>query len=139
MVKPPVLYPDRDKNTGTIISLTPLSPKPIPFTDAMIRHFFQKQRRLMMIKPYYWWPLQTILCLISLSFAMVGIYILVAAYGLKDPASFVMAFFSASFIILTGLALFTGLVIRMVKRHYQHDTSPAAEGIYKESINSRQS
>ncbi len=80
----------------------------------------------MMIKPYYWWPLQGILSLVSLSFAMIGMYILVAAYGLKDPASFVMAFFSASFIILIGLALFAGCVIRMVKRYHQHTPPPSA-------------
>jgi hypothetical protein len=46
----------------------------------------------------------------------------VAAYGLKDPIFFVMTFFSASFIILIGLALFVGIVARMIKRYQKHDT-----------------
>ena len=49
-------------------------------------------------------------------FTLFGINVLVAAYGLKDPISFVMTFFSASFIILIGLALFVGIVARMIKK-----------------------
>ncbi len=75
-----------------------------------------------MIKTYYWWPLQTVLSLICILFTLFGINILVAAYGLKDPIFFVMTFFSASFIILIGLALFVGIVARMIKRYQGHNT-----------------
>ncbi|GAB6144267.1 hypothetical protein [Desulfocicer niacini] len=78
-----------------------------------------------MTKAYYWWPLQTALSLICIFFTLFGINILVAAYKLKDPISFVMTFFSASFIILIGLALFVGIVARMIKR-YQGHTHPAS-------------
>lgn len=73
----------------------------------------------MMNKPYFWWPLLGTLSLISLSFALFGINLLVATYGLKNPFHFVMTFFSASFIILTGFALFAGFVARMIKRYRQ--------------------
>jgi len=80
---------------------------------------------VMMTKPYFWWPLQGVLSLISFFFALFGIDLLVATYGLKDPFHFVMTFFSASFIILMGLALFAGLMLRMIKRYRQtNDTAP---------------
>jgi len=75
-----------------------------------------------MIKAYYWWPLQGALSLVCIFFTLFGIDILMAAYGLKDPISFVMTFFSASFIILIGLAFFVGIVARMIKRYHGHDT-----------------
>ncbi|SMC79905.1 hypothetical protein SAMN02746065_110126 [Desulfocicer vacuolatum DSM 3385] len=75
----------------------------------------------MMNRPCFWWPLQGILCLISLFFTVFGIDLLVATYGLKDPFHFIMTFFSASFIILISLALFAGFVARMIKRYKQPD------------------
>ncbi len=73
----------------------------------------------MMNRSYFWWLLQGVLSLISLFFALFGIDLLVATYGLKNPFHFVMTFFSASFIILISLALFAGFVARMIRRYRQ--------------------
>ena len=83
-----------------------------------------------MIKSYYWWPLQSVLALLCVFFTLFGIDILVAAYGLKDPISFVMTFFSASFIILISLALFAGFTARMIKRYRGHDTAASTKKRY---------
>lgn len=88
----------------------------------LVQHYDFQEQKIIMIKAYYWWPLQGALSLISIFFTLFGIDILVAAYGLKDPISFVMTFFSASFIILISLALFAGFVARMIKRYRQHNT-----------------
>jgi len=71
----------------------------------------------MMNKPYFWWPLQVVLSLVSLFFTLFGVDLLVATYKLKNPFHFIMTFFSASFIILISLALFAGFVARMIKRY----------------------
>ncbi|ACN14968.1 hypothetical protein HRM2_18660 [Desulforapulum autotrophicum HRM2] len=63
---------------------------------------------------YYWWPLQTGLVLLSLFFLIFGVDLLMGAYSLKDPFSFIMTFFAACLIILISLTLFAGFIIRMV-------------------------
>ncbi len=62
---------------------------------------------------YYWWPLQTGLVLISLFFLTFGVDLLMGAYSLKDPFSFIMTFFAACLIILISLTLVAGFIIRM--------------------------
>ncbi|MCG8615469.1 MAG: hypothetical protein MI802_04585 [Desulfobacterales bacterium] len=49
---------------------------------------------------YTWWIIQTILLLVSVFFLLFGIDLLMAAYSFKDPFTFIMTFFAASFVIL---------------------------------------
>ncbi len=54
----------------------------------------------------------TLVCIFFLAF---GIDILKGAYQLNDPFSFIMTFFSASFIILISAALCISFIIKMIR------------------------
>ncbi len=64
---------------------------------------------------FFWWIRQVVLILLGCFFLLFGIYLLVGAYHLKDPFSFIMTFFASNLIILINATLLTGFVIRMVK------------------------
>ena len=68
---------------------------------------------------YYWWPLQIVLTLLSLFFAFFGINLLMGAYQLKDPFSFIMTFFAACLMILISLTLAIGFIIKMIRVYRQ--------------------
>ena len=68
---------------------------------------------------YYWWPLQTILILVSCFFLLFGIDLLWGSYSLHDPFNFVMTFFAASLMILISLVLLAGFIIRMIRVYRQ--------------------
>jgi hypothetical protein len=63
----------------------------------------------------FWWTRQAILVLIGFLFLAFGILMLVSAYKLKDPYSFIMAFFASNLMILISATLVLGFVLRMVK------------------------
>ncbi len=63
----------------------------------------------------FWWVRQVLLILAGCFFLVFGIHILIAAYGLKDPYSFVMTFFASNFIILISATLIFGFIMRMIK------------------------
>ncbi|MBC8417713.1 MAG: hypothetical protein KJ573_15185 [Proteobacteria bacterium] len=63
----------------------------------------------------FWWFRQVILILAGCFFLTFGIHILIAAYKLKDPYSFIMAFFASNLIILISATLIFGFVLRMIK------------------------
>ncbi len=44
-----------------------------------------------------------------------GVDLLMASYRLKDPFSFIMTFFAASFIILISITLAASFVIKMIR------------------------
>ena len=50
---------------------------------------------------------------IACFFVFFGISLLVAAYSLGDPFSFIMTFFAASLIILISAVMVMGFVVRM--------------------------
>ena len=56
-------------------------------------------------------------CSGGLLFFVFGINVLIAAYQLKDPFSFIMTFFASNLIILISATLVAGFVIRMVKAY----------------------
>ena len=64
---------------------------------------------------YGWWIFQVLLILISAFFLVFGLDLLMAAYELDDPFSFIMTFFAANFILLISLALGLSFVIKMVR------------------------
>ena len=74
---------------------------------------------------YTWWLFQVILMLVSGFFLIFGVQLLIGSYSLKDPFSFIMTFFAASFIILISLALVITFLIKMVRvyRHINHQTN----------------
>lgn len=64
---------------------------------------------------YLWWLFQILVTGLCVFFLVFGIDLLRGAYGLKDPFSFIMTFFAASFIILFSLAMGAVCVIKMVR------------------------
>ena len=77
---------------------------------------------------YSWWIIQILLTLVSLFFLIFGIDLLRGAYSLKDPYTFIMTFFAASFIILISLALGAGFIIRMVRVKKALEKNSEADG-----------
>lgn len=63
----------------------------------------------------FWWLRQVILTLAGCFFLTFGIHVLIAAYQLKDPYSFIMAFFASNLIILISATLILGFILRMIK------------------------
>ncbi len=63
----------------------------------------------------FWWVRQAVLILVGCLFLMFGILMLLSAYKLKDPYSFIMAFFASNLMILISATLVMGFVLRMVK------------------------
>ncbi len=61
----------------------------------------------------FWWIRQIVLVLISCFFLIFGVHVLVLAYHLEDPFSFIMTFFASNLIILISATLVIGFVIRM--------------------------
>ena len=64
---------------------------------------------------YSWWLIQIAMTLVSLFFFIFGIDLLFGAYSLKDPFSFIMTFFAASFILLISLTLAITFIIKMIR------------------------
>lgn len=62
----------------------------------------------------FWWIRQIILTTAGCFFMLFGIYILIAAYSLKDPYSFVLTFFASNLIILISATLVLGFILRMI-------------------------
>lgn len=62
-----------------------------------------------------WWLRQVFLISAGLAFLAFGIQVLIAAYTLGDPFSFIMTFFAASFIILISLSLIVGFVFQAIQ------------------------
>ena len=67
----------------------------------------------------FWWIRQVILVLVGCFFLFFGINILIAAYKLKDPFSFIMTFFASNLMILISATLVVGFIIRMVRVYKQ--------------------
>ena len=58
---------------------------------------------------------QILLVAIGTFFLLFGIYLLIAAYHLKNPYSFIMTFFASNLIILISAVLVMGFILRMIK------------------------
>lgn len=67
----------------------------------------------------FWWIRQVVLILLSAFFLFFGIQLLISAYGLKDPYTFIMTFFASNFIILISAALIIGFAYRMIAVYRQ--------------------
>ena len=58
---------------------------------------------------------QGLLIVVSCFFLLFGVHVLIAAYQLTDPFSFVMAFFASNLIILISAALTLGFAVRLFR------------------------
>lgn len=72
-----------------------------------------------------WWLGQLLLTGVAGFFVWFGIAVMVGAYGLGDPFSFIMTFFAASLIILISLVMVTAFILRMWRESRK---SPPPEG-----------
>lgn len=62
----------------------------------------------------YWWVRQTVLIIIAGFYLIFGIQLLINAYALNDPTSFIFTFYASNFIILFSAALLAGFIYRLV-------------------------
>ena len=67
----------------------------------------------------YWWVRQIILVAIAGFYLVFGIQLLISAYQLNDPTSFIFTFYASNFMILFSGALLVGFVYRLVTA-YRH-------------------
>ncbi|MGD1974538.1 MAG: hypothetical protein PVH85_24025 [Desulfobacterales bacterium] len=71
----------------------------------------------------FWWIRQIVLLSVSVFFLYFGIRLLVSAYKLNDPFTFLMTFFASNFIILISAALMIGFAYRMITAFRQSKNS----------------
>ena len=71
----------------------------------------------------FWWIRQIVLISISAFFIYFGIRLLISAYELNDPFTFLMTFFASNFMILISGTLIIGFVYRMITVYRQSKNS----------------
>jgi membrane protein YdbS with pleckstrin-like domain len=59
---------------------------------------------------------RVVLGIVELFFLLFGVYLLVLAYHLTDPLSFLMTFFASNLVILISAVLLLGLVLKFRKK-----------------------
>jgi hypothetical protein len=64
---------------------------------------------------FFWWVRQILLTLVGCFFLLFGVQILIGAYGLNDPFSFILTLFASNLIILISAVLIIGFIYRMVR------------------------
>ena len=71
----------------------------------------------------YWWVRQIILVAIAGFYLVFGIQLLISAYQLNDPTSFIFTFYASNFMILFSGALLVGFIYRLATayRHLKQD------------------
>ena len=62
----------------------------------------------------YWWVRQIILVAIAGFYLVFGIQLLISAYQLNDPTSFIFTFYASNFMILFSAALLVGFIYRLI-------------------------
>ncbi|MBE9522826.1 MAG: hypothetical protein IME95_06515 [Proteobacteria bacterium] len=68
-----------------------------------------------MEKAIPWWVIQVALALVAIFFILFGIDLLIMAYRINDPFSFIMTFFASNLIILISCTLLLIFIVNMVK------------------------
>jgi hypothetical protein len=71
----------------------------------------------------FWWIRQIVLIAVSAFFLYFGIQVLISAYELKDPFSFLMTFFASNFMILISGTLIIGFAYRMITAYRKSKNS----------------
>lgn len=59
------------------------------------------------------WIRYLVLIILDCFFLLFGIHLLISAYYLKDPFSFILTFFASNLIILISIALLIGFIYRI--------------------------
>ena len=75
-----------------------------------------------MEKAIPWWVTQVALALVAIFFILFGVDLLIMAYRIADPFSFIMTFFASNLIILiscTHLLIFILNMVRNVRKTAQ--------------------
>ena len=72
----------------------------------------------------FWWIRQIILILIAGFYMIFGIQLLISAYQLNDPASFILTFYASNFMILISAALLVGFSYRLVVTYRRSKKAP---------------
>jgi hypothetical protein len=67
-----------------------------------------------MEKTVPWWVTQVSLALVAAFFIVFGIDVLLTAYRISDPFSFILTFFASNLIILISATLLLAFIVRMV-------------------------
>jgi hypothetical protein len=67
-----------------------------------------------MEKTVPWWVTQVSLALVAAFFIVFGIDLLLTAYRISDPFSFILTFFASNLIILISATLLLSFIVRMV-------------------------
>ena len=62
----------------------------------------------------WWWVKQIALVSIGGFYLYFGVHLLIAAYQIDNPFSFILTFFASNFIILISGALLAGFIYRMI-------------------------
>ena len=70
-----------------------------------------------------WWIWQIVLISASAFFLYYGVRLLISAYELNDPFTFLMTFFASNFIILISATLMVGFAYRMIRIYRQSKDS----------------
>ncbi|MGD2187483.1 MAG: hypothetical protein PVI71_15240 [Desulfobacterales bacterium] len=72
----------------------------------------------------YWWIRQIILILIAGFYLIFGIQLLISAYQLNEPATFILTFYASNFMILFSAALLVGFIYRLVVAYRRSKKMP---------------
>ena len=93
---------------------------------------FQKELSYRSMLSVFWWVRQIFLILAGCFFLLFGIHLLIAAYKLEDPYSFIMTFFASNLIILISAVLLFGFIYRMMNSYRKSkNTNPDEPGKLK--------
>ena len=71
----------------------------------------------------FWWVRQIVLISVDAFFLYFGIRLLISAYELNDPFTFLMTFFASNFIILISGTLIVGFAYRIITAYRQSKNS----------------
>ena len=86
---------------------------------------------------WLWWLKNVIIGVFSIFFLIFGIEVLIGAYALKHPQTFIMYFFSGSFIALVGLVgLFEGVeqLVRPPADHRDQEVGLGREVVVERAL-----
>ena len=77
----------------------------------------------MMGRTAWWWVRQAGLIILGVFYLYFGIRMLIGAYTLNNPLTFIITFFASNLIILISAVLIVGFAYRMVVvlRYREHD------------------
>ena len=72
----------------------------------------------------FWWIRQIILIGIAGFYLVFGIQLLVSAYQLNEPPTFILTFYASNFMILFSGALLVGFIYRLVVTYRRSKKAP---------------